>query len=565
LSSSLKPASAWIAIGLVLAAFALQSARSAAPLQPALNVCAEPSAPVATGTAQWNGWGRDLENTRYQPEPALRAADAAKLRLKWSYGYDGARDNGQPSVVDGRVFVASASGRVFALDARTGCTYWTYDAAAGSNSAIVVGELEAPKRLFGLKKLKITKNAHIEIEKGPSAVFFGDDAGAIYALDARTGHLLWRTQADPHPLARISGSPALYRDRLYVPVASSEQSALANPAYACCSFRGSVVALDIANGRVVWKTYLSSDEAQPTGKTAAGTPPLGPSGMAIESAPTIDVRRGVLYVATGDAYGGLDEPAADAVVALGLADGKTRWVKKLVAKAGSAAFMTSPILRTLSLTRQILVAAQRTGIVYGLDPDREGELVWQSHAEAGEAAVQWGPAADHRSVYAAFAALPAAGGAAPQSEAAGPSGPDAAAITAPNAAPVAGANAPAAPVAATAGLVALDVATGKLRWATPAPLPPCSWGPKDCSHAESQAVTVIPGVAFSGATDGHLRAYSSIDGHIAWDFDTARDFATVNGIPAAGGALDHGGPTIVGGTLYVNSGDALLAFSVDGK
>jgi len=528
-----------VLIAALYAALALPSAHGAIPAPPEHNVCAEPAAAVATGTAQWNGWGRDPENTRYQPEPALRAADSAKLRLKWSYGYDGAKENGQPSVVDGRIFVASASGRIFSLDARSGCTYWTYDAATGSHSAVVVGELAAPKKLFGLEKLKLpklklskNKDAHIEVEKPPSAVFFGDDSGAVYALDARNGHLLWKTQVDEHPLARISGSPALYRDRLYVPVASSEESLAANPAYACCTFRGSLVAIDVADGRIVWKTTMSADEPRPYAKNAAGAQLFGPSGLAIESAPTIDARRGVVYVATGDSHGPLDEPAADAVVALGLSDGKTRWVKKLGSASGSRAFASSPILRTLSLTRQILLATQKSGVVYGLDPDREGELIWQSQIDvAGSPGVQWGPAADHRSVYAAFAAPP------PGALPAEPSG----------------------------GLVALDVATGKLRWATPAPLPPCSWGPKDCSHAESQAVTVIPGVAFSGAMDGHLRAYSSIDGHIVWDFDTARALATVNGIPATGGALDHGGPTIVAGTLYVNSGDALLAFSVDGK
>jgi len=529
-----KPAIAPVSIGLLLAVFAQAAVYAAVPAPPERNLCAEASAPVATGTAQWNGWGRDLENTRYQPEPALRAADAAKLRLKWSYGYDGARENGQPSVVDGRVFAASASGRVFSLDARSGCTYWTYDAAAGSHSAVVIGELGQPKSLFGLKKLKITKNAHIEVEKPPSAVFFGDEAGAVYALDARTGHLLWKTQADEHPLARISGSPALYRDRLYVPVASSEESKAADPAYACCTFRGSVVAIDIASGRIVWKTYMSGDEPKPYAKNAAGTSLLGPAGLSVESAPTIDVRRGVLYVATGDAHGAIDEPAADAVVALSLADGKVRWIKKLAGPHGAAAFASSPILRGLSLTRQILLAAQKSGIVYGLDPDRGGELLWQSQLDlAGTPGVQWGPAADHRSIYAAFAVRP---------DAATPG------IASP-----------------TGGLVALDVASGRLRWATPAPLPPCSWGPKDCIHTESQAITVIPGVAFSGAMDGHLRAYSSIDGHIAWDFDTGRDLVTVNGLRATGGALDHGGATIVGGILYVNSGDALLAFSADGK
>jgi polyvinyl alcohol dehydrogenase (cytochrome) len=182
------------------------------------NPCPEPADGVSVGTAQWNGWGRDPDNSRYQPEPALRASDASKLRLKWAYGFNGAGDNGQPSIVDGRVFTANSAGRVYALDARTGCTYWSYEAVAGIRGALIVGELAAPRTLFGLKKLKLKKNAHIEVEKPPSAVFFGDEAGAVYALDARSGRLLWRTQADPHPQARITGSPALYRNRLYVPV-----------------------------------------------------------------------------------------------------------------------------------------------------------------------------------------------------------------------------------------------------------------------------------------------------------------------------------------------------------
>jgi polyvinyl alcohol dehydrogenase (cytochrome) len=126
----------------------------------------------------------------------------------------------------------------------------------------------------------------------------------------------------------------------------------------------------------------------------------------------------------------------------------------------------------------------------------------------------------------------------------------------------------------TGGLAAIDMKTGIRRWYTPAPLPACSWGPQACSHAQAQAVTVIPGVAFSGSMDGHLRAYSTIDGKIVWDYETAKDFPTVNGIKASGGSLDQGGATIVNGVVYINSGYALrygqpgnvlLAFSVDGK
>jgi polyvinyl alcohol dehydrogenase (cytochrome) len=106
--------------------------------------------------------------------------------------------------------------------------------------------------------------------------------------------------------------------------------------------------------------------------------------------------------------------------------------------------------------------------------------------------------------------------------------------------------------------------TGVVRWSAPAPQPACAWG-GDCWHAQAQAVTVMPGVAFSGSMDGHLRAYSTIDGKILWDFDTAKAFQTQNGVRASGGPLDHGGATVVNGSVYINSGNALLAFSVDAK
>jgi polyvinyl alcohol dehydrogenase (cytochrome) len=123
-------------------------------------------------------------------------------------------------------------------------------------------------------------------------------------------------------------------------------------------------------------------------------------------------------------------------------------------------------------------------------------------------------------------------------------------------------------------LAALDMRTGLRRWYTAAPTPACSWGPEACSHAEAAAVTVIPGAALSGSMDGHLRAYSTIDGKVLWDYDTAKDFVTINGIKASGGSLDQGGATIVNGVVYINSGygqrngqpgNVLLAFSVNGK
>src|SRR5450631_1339108 len=327
---------------LIIAALALGGPANVAR---ALGDCPSPSGPVALGSVQWNGWGRGLDNTRYQPEPAIRASDVAKLALKWAYGYPNGTEFGQPTVVDERVFVTSSAGRI----------YWTYDSATGSRSAVSIGELARARVAALPRKLKRTL-AHLDVIKAPSAAFFGDDTGTVYALDAQKGSLLWKTQVDLHPLARIAAAPALYNDRLYVTVASTEDSAAANPSYGCCTFRGSVVALDIASGRTAWKSYTVLEEPQPTRKNSAGIQEFGPAGAAISSAPTLDVKRNVLYVATGGSASGAEQSLTDAVVAFDMADGKLRWVKQLVRPdAGSfgSGFAASPILRTLASGNEV--------------------------------------------------------------------------------------------------------------------------------------------------------------------------------------------------------------------
>jgi polyvinyl alcohol dehydrogenase (cytochrome) len=518
-------------------------------LAPEKNLCATRAEPVAIGSVQWNGWGRDLDNTRYQPEPAIRAMDVPRLALKWAYGYQGGTEFGQPTMVDGRLFVTSSAGRIYALDAKTGCTYWTYDAPAGSRTAISIGELGQSKRAPIPKKLKRTL-AHLDVIKAPSAAFFGDDRGAVYALDAQKGTLIWKTQLDTHPSARIVGAPTLYNDRLYVAVGSDEETNAANPNYSCCTFRGSIAAIDIASGRVLWKSYTVLEAPQPTHKSSAGVQEFGPAGAAIVSSPTIDAKRGVLYVGTGGSATGIEQSLTDAIAAFDLGDGKLRWVKQLTVpgRVASSGFSSAPILRTLSSGNEILLAGQNSGVVYGLDPDHGGDILWQARlgapAPAGEGATvgppapaggaerggaAWGSAADHRSLFVALSGLLAQ------------------------------------PGNATGSLWALDPKTGIARWHTLAPTPPCSWSEGPCSHAQSQAVTVMPGGIFSGSLDGHLRAYSTIDGKILWDFDTAKSFQTQNAVHASGGPLDDGGATIVNGTVYINSGNTLLAFSVDGK
>ena len=382
---------------------AAENIRAPVVLAPEKNLCAERADPVAVGSVQWNGWGRDLFNTRYQPEPAIRAMDVPKLALKWAFGFQGGNEFGQPTLVDGRLFVTSSAGRIYALDAKSGCTYWTYDAPAGSRTAISIGELGQSKRAAIPRRLKRTL-AHLDVIKAPSAAFFGDDTGAVYALDAQKGTLLWKTQVDTHPTARIVGAPTLDNDRLYVAVGSNEDSNAANPNYSCCTFRGSVAALDIASGRVLWKSYTVLEEPQPTHKSSAGVQEFGPAGAAIASSPTIDAKRGVLYVGTGRSTTGIELSLTDSIAAFGLNDGKLRWVKqlKVLGQTASSGFTSSPILRTLASGNEVILAGQLSGVVYGLDPDHGGEILWQGKPGGSDATsdggVAWGTAADHRSL-----------------------------------------------------------------------------------------------------------------------------------------------------------------------
>ncbi len=417
---------------------------------------------AASNPPDWNGWS-DAANTRFQPaRPAgLTRQTTPKLKLKWAFGFPGVTTAfGTPTVFDGRLFVGAADGTVYSLDARTGCIYWTYAAVAGVRTSPVIGS------------------------DGRSA-YFGDLRGNVYALNAGTGALLWKARADEHPLAVITGSPKLDSGRLYVPVSGRDESiAATNPAYECCTFRGSVVALDAATGTRIWRAYSVLGVPKLTGQNKAGTRTWGPSGAAVWSSPTLDLQKRVIYAGTG-------------------------------------------------------IASDKSGMVYGLDPDREGKILWEQKIASGgvNGGTMWGGASDDQGM--AFigisdftAGKPEVGG----------------------------------------GLIALKLATGDKLWRAPAPKPSCL-AIAGCSAAQPAPVTVIPGVAFLGSWDGHIRAYETKTGTIIWDFDTVQDFQAVNGVKAHGGSINSMAPTVAGGMLYITSGysgtampgNVLLAFSVDGQ
>ena len=270
-----------------------------------------PAAENLSATSIWNGWGPTLRNTHFQPAPqaGITAEQIPQLKLKWVFAFPDATSAwAQPTVIGGRLYVGSQNGIVYSLDAKSGCVLWTFNAEGGVRASVSIGR-------------------HARGTDGYAA-YFSDQRGYAYAVDASTGALLWKHHVDPHPLIRLTGSPTLYGGRLYVPTSSYEEVGK-GPDYACCTFQGSIVALDAANGTEIWKAYTISEEPKILGKNDAGIDSIGPSGGAIWSAPTIDAKRNVIYAATGNTYSGKSQPGTDAIVAFDLRTGKLSWSKQL--------------------------------------------------------------------------------------------------------------------------------------------------------------------------------------------------------------------------------------------
>jgi polyvinyl alcohol dehydrogenase (cytochrome) len=516
------------------------------------NACAtHPPVRKLTGPA-WNGWGVDQKNSRSQTAAAagLSPGQVSRLTLKWAFGFPGATALYGQTVIDGRVYTTSNAGYVYSLDAETGCVHWSFRAQAVVRSGFTVGRMSAASdRLL---------------------VFFGDIHGMAYALDASTGQLIWKAQTDKHPLARITGTPVLAAGRLYVPVGSLEEPESGQADYACCTFRGYIAALDATTGEPVWKTYTIAEEPRVVGRNSLGKDMLAPAGAGVWVTPIVDLKRRALYFGTGNAFSGAPM-TANAVMALSMDTGKVLWTMQALpldvwhngcpqiipggrfsrpglppiagrggppsvaggasgapargagARAGGTPyppencptppgpdwdFSASASLATTVDGRDIIIAPQKQGLVWALDP-ATGAVLWKKDVareiQGGRGETLFGAAVDHEKAYFGL---------------------------------VSGAH------------LALDLKTGDEVWYSPIERP----AGRERKNGIVGAVTLIPGVLLSGAGDGVVRAVSSKTGQLLWQFDTAQEFNTVNGVAAHGGSLASGGPTVANGMVFIGSG-----------
>lgn len=508
-------------------------------------LCEGPIPPVdLSSTDQWNGWSPKKDNARYQTQPGLTAEEVPKLKVRWAFKYPGWK-NGQATVIGERLFVTSMSGAVYALNARTGCVYWRHDAGAPTRSSVSIGRMP-------------------EGSGAAHALYYSDWSKSAAAIDADTGERLWKTQIEEVTGVQMTGAPTLWENVLLVPISTGNEAFAMDDNYECCKFIGSLVALDATTGEILWKRYTTDQPNLPYRLNSKGRQMWGPSGGAIWTAPTIDPERGRVYVSTSNSHTDMPHHGSNSVIAIDLKSGKVVWNNQvwpddnyIIGCPGRAncpevvgpdfALGAAPILHTQASGRQLILAGQKSGILWALDPSDDGKVVWQTRLSPGSAlgGIEFGPAADENRVYVAISDVIVREGGRP-------------------------------------GLYALNIADGSVVWEAPSPPLPCSWDSRFCHPAMSQAVTAIPGVVFAGAMNGRFRAYAADTGEVIWEHDTGGTMTSVLGREVRGGVMDGGGPTVAGGMVFVNSGYAfresdsrddprgregnlLIAYSVDGK
>jgi polyvinyl alcohol dehydrogenase (cytochrome) len=485
----------------------------------------------------YSGWGGNMAGTGFRNslQAGISLSNIGSLKLKWVFVFpDATSVRSKPALVGDWLIVGSQYGDLYAINRKTGKPGWHFAANASIRGAIVVQK------------------------QGNSFVaYFADYSTTAYAIDLLSGKLLWSKRAGIDPQSATTGSVAVAAGMVFVPITSAEVGAAVDGDYNCCFSSGGVVALNVRTGEEIWHHRVITEIAKETGKKKNGKSFYGPSGAPVWCSPTIDLKRGRIYIGTGENYTYPTTQTSDAIQALDMKTGRVVWNFQATtddayngscpyfincpAKSGpDLDFGMAPILVTKKDGKEILLAGQKSGVVYALSPE-SGQVIWKTRIGKGGmlGGIHWGMASDGNKVYASNAD-------------------NALAIDKRDSS-----------IKASPGIFALDLVSGKVIWANPGPA--CG-DKKDCLPFNSAAPAVIPGIVFAGSLDGHIRGYASSDGKILWDYNTVQDYPVIPGMKARGGSLDGPAPVIADGMLFVNSGygmfgekegNVLLAFKVD--
>jgi polyvinyl alcohol dehydrogenase (cytochrome) len=484
---------------------------------------ANPPMAAPSSAPSWNGWGNNIDNTRFQPAAAARLtiAQLPRLKLVWAFGLPNSTSAySQPVAVAGRIFIGTDTGYVYSMNARTGCVYWSFLAQAGVRNALRIESLTVQG-------------------KRRDVALFGDLKANVYALDARTGRQLWATHVEKQYTDRVTAPPAYYQGKLFVPISSWEEFSAASLDYPCCTSVGEIVALDAHTGRILWNTYVIPQRPQPTRKNSKGVQQYAPAGGSVWNTPAVDPKLHAIYFGTGDATTAPAADTSDSLMALDMRSGRILWHYQITSGDaflggcyGDAATDNCPptegpdwdvpappiLVNNLPHGQRLIVVGTKPGDVLAFDPDAQGKLVWRTNVTGklaqrlpfGPAAfrqtgIQWGGAVYDGNVYYGLKV----GG----------------------------------------GLAAIRIADGQRLWQVPVA---DGYGEQRVGY--DSPATTIPGMVFLGGSDGSIVAASTRDGHILWSYDTNRAFDTVNRVPAHGGAMGSQGITVVNGMVFAGSG-----------
>lgn len=471
------------------------------------------------------GWGHDTNRNTTLAEGGIPRDRVAGLKLKWSFVYPGAlRARSQPSVGWGAVFTGSQDGTVYAFDLDTGCVKWTFEASAEVRTGIVL------------------------TTDGPPLALFGDILAKFYAVNALTGELVWSLKADDHPSATLTGTPAYHQGTVYVPVSSLEVTPAADPAYPCCTFRGNVLALNAADGAERWRHYTIPEAPKEVGRTSAGTAILAPSGAPVWSSPTIDARRNLLYVGSGENYSSPADANSDSIIAVNLSTGERAWTRQTTAgDAWNVACMmadnpncpeeegpdfdhgSSILLVDGKDGKQVLAAGHKDGSILILNPDKQGELLWTERLGRGsiQGGVHFGLAAEDGRVYVPINDM---------NDTRDGKAHD--------------------PKLSRPGVASVDIVEQAVLWQH-VQQDTCGDDRPYCDPGISAPISSSDGVIYAGHLDGYLRAYDALTGDVLFSYDTTVKHTGSNGIEGQGGGISGAGPTVAEGHLVLNSGYGL--------
>ncbi|MEJ0100786.1 MAG: PQQ-binding-like beta-propeller repeat protein [Pseudomonadota bacterium] len=500
----------------------------------AAHACKAGRSKVDTGTPTVGQWGIDAHNNRMltAKQAGLATADMSRLELAWTMAFpQTANMRAQPVLVGNTMYLSIVdSGQLFALDidGAEPCVKWVY-------------EHDVPLR---------TALGYHRLADGRQVLLFADNAMHVLMMDAVTSKVIWSTTMKVTSVTNVTAMPVLYRDKVFVPISSGELNLGAAPEYECCTSHGAVVALDAKSGRQLW-VFHTMKNAGKTTVSRVGTQQYGPSGAPIWSAAAIDEKRGLLYVGTGENTSAPATDTSDAILAIHMDSGKLAWKYQTtpddIFLTGCMSQPDGPncppttsinkdwdfgagiVLARTPKGRELVVAGQKSGTVWALDPDN-GKLVWKNKVGGGGAmgGIHWGMAFDGHTLFA------------PNNMSTGPTADE-----------------------VTPGLYALDIDTGSLKWKY-LHKPDCSGTRRqelptcESSYGMSAAALVVDGAVVQGSNDGFVKIFDAASGAPLFSFDTARTFTTVNGVKGHGGAIDNASVVAGNGMLFVQSGYGLM-------